>query len=299
MFLAVAESGSTAAAARALNLSQPSVSVALKELEETLGQKLFQRLSAKGMAPTAFGLRKLGQARQIAARLASFQQGEAADEDSSGSVAFGYFSTLGPQYVPAVLRLMAKRHPRVEVSLQEADLAELNKLTESGRVELALSYAVEAPPRAAIEVIGELTPYALLPADHPLAREEAISVAALAQQKFILIDLPLSRDFLLSVFRAEGVEPQVAYRTTSLDMAFGMVANGLGVSVLVTRQAGGLAYDGRNVVRRKLQDTRIRQKLIIQRPDWAVPTTPVLALSRCIREIAQSGDGASTTGIDG
>ncbi|MCB5944392.1 LysR family transcriptional regulator [Acidocella sp. KAb 2-4] len=299
MFLAVAEYGSTAAAARALNLSQPSVSVALKELEGSFGQKLFQRLSAKGMAPTVFGLRKLDQARQIAARLASFQQGETTDEDPSGSVAFGYFSTLGPQYVPAALRLMAKRHPRIEVSLQEADLAELNKLTESGRVELALSYAVEAPPRAALDVIGELTPYALLPTDHPLAREEAISVAALAQQKFVLIDLPLSRDFLLSVFRAEGVEPQVAYRTTSLEMAFGMVANGLGVSVLVTRQAGGLAYDGRGVVRRKLQDTRIRQRLILQRPAWAVPTMPVLALARCIKEIAQSGGEVSITSIDG
>lgn len=288
MFLAVAESGSTAAAARTLNLSQPSVSVALKELEQTLGQKLFQRFAAKGMAPTAFGLRKLGQARQIATRLASFQQGDVADEEPSGSVAFGYFSTLGPQYVPAVLRLMATRYPHVDVSLQEADLAELNRLTESGRVELALSYAVTPFPHAAVEVIGELTPYALLPADHPLAREEEVSIAALTEQKFVLIDLPLSRDFLLSVFRAEGAEPKVAYKTTSLDMAFGMVANGLGVSVLVTRQAGGLAYDGRSVVRRRLKDTKIRQNLILQQPDWAVPTASVRALSRCIKEIVQA-----------
>jgi len=52
VFLAVAEAGSTAAAARALHLSQPSVSVAVKELEDILGRALFQRMMAKGLVPS-------------------------------------------------------------------------------------------------------------------------------------------------------------------------------------------------------------------------------------------------------
>ncbi|MDD2703843.1 MAG: LysR substrate-binding domain-containing protein [Acidocella sp.] len=286
VFLAVAEAGSTAAAARALHLSQPSVSVAVKELEDILGRALFQRMAAKGLVPTEFGLRKLAQARQVAAQLAVFQLPEGADAaELAGNVAFGYFTTLGPQYVPAILRLMALRYPRVTVSLVEADLAELNRLLEAGRIELALSYDVEIAPRLVTETVAELTPYALLPEGHPLALAAAVPVSALAAEPFILIDLPLSREFLLSVFRAEGVEARIAYRTASLEMALGMVANGLGVSVLVTRQEGGLAYDGRQVARRPLLGSKVRQGVIMVRPDWAVPTPPAQALAACIREV--------------
>ena len=57
--IAVAETGSTAAAARLVNVSQPSVSLAVARLEETLGQPLFRRAAGQGMTPTAFGRRSM------------------------------------------------------------------------------------------------------------------------------------------------------------------------------------------------------------------------------------------------
>ena len=237
-FLAVAEHGSTAAAARRLHISQPAVSVAVKELEVLLGQRLFQRLPAKGLAPTPFGLSKLPQARALAAGIAAFAEADSASGELAGHVSFGYFTTLGPQYVPGVLRRMAHRFPRITVTPVEADLDELDSLLQSGRIEVALSYDVRAGAHTDIEQIAVLPPHALLPARHPLAKKAAVTPAELAGEPFILVDLPSSRDFLLSVFRTVGIEPKIAYRTRSLEMVFGMVANGLGVSVLVTKPVG-------------------------------------------------------------
>lgn len=282
-YLAVAEAGSTAGAARLLNLSQPSVSVAIKELEVGLGQPLFQRQPAKGLVLTPFGQRKLPEARGLAAGLAAFEKAPLPGTEPAGHVAFGYFTTLGPQYVPGILQRMARDYPKVTVQPVEADLNEMNNLIEAGRIELALSYDVEMGPRIATETVAQLRPYALLPARHPLARRVSVTPMALAQEPFILVDLPLSRDFLLSVFRAEGIEPKIAHRTRALEMVLGLVANGLGVSVLVTRPASNLAYDGKKVVRRPIAGSRVRQRVILAWPDWSPPTRPAAALASCIR----------------
>jgi len=133
---------------------------------------------------------------------------------------------------------MAHRFPRITVTPVEADLDELDSLLQSGRIEVALSYDVRAGAHTDIEQIAVLPPHALLPARHPLAKKAAVTPAELAGEPFILVDLPSSRDFLLSVFRTVGIEPKIAYRTRSLEMVFGMVANGLGVSVLVTKPVG-------------------------------------------------------------
>jgi DNA-binding transcriptional LysR family regulator len=285
----VAEAGSTAGAARALNLSQPSVSVAIKELEEILGQALFQRQPARGLTLTPFGQRKLPEARGLAAGLAAFETAPSGAEPA-GHVAFGYFTTLGPQYVPGILKRMARDFPKVSVQPIEADLNEMNQHLAAGRIELALSYDVEMGSRIVAETVAELTPYALVPAGHPLARKKSVTVAALAAQPFILVDLPLSRDFLLSVFRAEGVEPRIAHRTRSLEMVLGLVANGHGISVLVTRPASTLAYDGKKIARLPIAPTRVRQRVILARPEAAPLTAPAQALARCIRaELAAKG----------
>jgi len=179
---------------------------------------------------------------------------------------------------------MAERHPCIDISLVEADLDEMQRLLDSGRIELGLSYDVGLGARLEVERVAELAPYALLPARHPLARKADITVAELSAEAVVLVDLPSSRDFLLSVFHGEGVEPRIGYRVRSLEMVIGLVANGLGVSVLVTRPAGDRAYDGRRVVQRELSHTRIRQGVVLARSERVQPTVPALALAACIRE---------------
>jgi DNA-binding transcriptional LysR family regulator len=291
-FLAVAQAGSTAGAARQLNVSQPSVSVSIKELEMILGRPLFERLPARGLVPTSFGQRKIPEARALGAALAAFEQSGGGEEEPAGQVAFGYFSTLGPQYVPGILARMTRRYPKISVQPVEADLGELGRLLNAGRVELALSYDVEIGPGIAVERIAELDPYALLPVGHRLTRRRAVTPRELAGDPLVLVDLPLSGEFLLSVFRAEGIEPRIAHRTHSLEMVVGLVANGLGVAVLVTKRAGDRAYDGKRIVRRPFARSNVRQGVVLARPEWSPLTPPGLALAGCIREMLAEGRGS-------
>jgi DNA-binding transcriptional LysR family regulator len=228
-------------------------------------------------------LEKLPQARMLAAGFAAFGEKGSSGDEPAGHVAFGYFTTLGPQYVPGILRRMAQRYPRVSVTPVEADLPELDSLLESGRIEIALSYDVRTGAQKRVERVGELAAHAIVPARHALARKKSVTAAELAAEPFILVDLPSSRDFLLSVFRVEGIEPVIAYRTRSLEMVYGMVANQLGVSVLVTHPAGDRAYDGKRVVRARLSGAGLRQGLILAWPEWSTPTGPAQALAECTR----------------
>ena len=283
-FLAVAEHGTVSAAAQHLHISQPAVSVSIKQLEDRLGRPLFTRRRSHGLSLTPFGLAKLPQARALAAGLAAFSIVDGDHAAPAGHVAFGYFTTLGPQYVPAILSRMARQYPHIDVTPVEADLQEMQSLLDAGRIEVGLSYDVGLGARLRVDTVAELAPYALLPLRHALASNASVSIRDLAREPVILVDLPSSRDFLLSVFHSEGIEPRIGYRVRSLEMVTGLVANGLGVSVLVTRPAADRAYDGQRVARRPLLRTPIRQRVVIVHAQRTALTAPALALAACIRE---------------
>lgn len=292
-FLAVAEHGSTALAAHNLHVSQPAISISIRELEQLIGRQLFVRRPPHGLSLTLFGTAKLQQARLLAAKLSVFASVDSESDSRVGHVAFGYFTTLGPQHIPGILRRMLRRYPGIQVTPIEADLDELHNLLRSGRVELGLSYDLDPSAQLAVERVASMTPYALVPPRHALARQREVTVVDLAKEPLILIDLPSSRDFLLSVFRSENVEPRIGYRVRSIEMVVGMVANDLGVSVLVTKPASVHAYDGRRIVRRPLAHTRIQQNIVLSYAKRSALTFPARALAECIREQFGLADNGS------
>ena len=82
----------------------------------------------------------------------------------------------------------------------------------------------------------------------------------------ILIGLPHSRDYFLSLFRAAGVTPRIAHESPSMEMVRTLVANGLGVSLLTTRPARDTGYDGKRIACRALQGTLQPQSVVLAYP---------------------------------
>ncbi len=282
-FVATAEHGSALRAAEAVHVSQPSISTAIRDLEEALGQPLFHRRYAKGMSLTPYGRRKLIEARQLIAEAQAFEAGGADDASPTGTVAFGYFTSLGPSHVPALLRLLGQELPNLNVDLSECDLEEINERLRDGRMEVALSYDVGLTSPVTKEVLAEFAPYAVLAEDHPLARHETVSLHDLAKERFILVDLPVSREFLLAPFWQNGLEPEIVHEVGSVEMVRGMVANGLGVSLLTTRPTHNVAYDGRTLACRPIREMVAPQKLIAAYPSAHPPTRAVAAFLDCLR----------------
>ncbi|WP_458735403.1 LysR family transcriptional regulator [Zobellella taiwanensis] len=283
VFVAVAESGGTAAAARQLHLSQPSVSLIVRNLEAELGAELFIRNPPRGLAITPFGRGKLEEARTLLSRAEMFAEPQDAGNQIRGQITLGYFSSLGPPYIPGLLRHIRETLPSVEVQLREGDLGSVSRMLDTGQVELALTYDLGMTERPRVYLLKECQFYAALSPDHPLAQLEAIPLEALAAEPLIQFDLPHSREFLMSPFWQYQLEPHIAYRTTSLEMVRGMVAQGLGVALLITQSHADRTHDGSRFVCRPIANPLPSQRLVLAHSHHFSPTPVADAVTEKIK----------------
>lgn len=286
-FVATAQTGSATRAASVLNVSQPSVSAAIRELEQTLGQPLFLRRHTHGLELTGFGADRLARARAVLDAATDF----AAGDEAPARLTLGYFATLGPLWIPRAVAALRQDLPGVSLGLMEGDLEQIARALERGGVDLALTYDIGLPAQIARDTLAEMAPYAVMAADHPLAGRGQVTLEALAEYPFILVDLPLSRDFLLVPFWQQGLAPQVMLRTRSVDMVRAMVASSDAVSLLFTppRQGAG----GDTVVSLPIRQISARQRLVVARgPGAGVARFGARALNAIRRSFA-AGPGAA------
>jgi len=277
-FVATAEAGSVAAAAARLNVAQPSVSSAIAKLEQQLSLQLFLRQHARGMRPTPAGRRILADARNLLRQARDLQQQALAlgapgtEQAIAGSLEVGCFVTLAPAYMPGLLSALAAAHPGIAVRLSEGIQHELVEGLRAGRFELAFLYLLDLPDDIEAELLATFRPYALLPAAHPLARRRRVSLAQLAHEPLILLDVPPSSGYFTGLFRARGLEPNVAFRSPSLEMVRGLVGRGRGYSILVTRPDGDRSYDGQALAVRPIAEDCHPGEICLARLAQAQPT---------------------------
>ena len=285
--IAVADLGSTAAAARLLNVSQPSVSVAVAQVEAFFGLPLFLRLPGQGMRLTPFGREQVARMRAVAREASSvFGQLRTPAHD----LRLGVYSTLGPLYAPRLVRRFMDDHPGGKVTLVEDDIAGILRSIELGRLDQALLYDVGLPEGLHLTALADVPPHALLPVGHRLASAGPVDLLALSEDPVILIDLPHSRGYFLSLFHSAGARPRIAAETRSIEMLRGMVANGLGVGLLATVLPYDQTYDGRRVLRPTLRGAMPPSRIVLARSAAAHPTQAMTAMTT----IAQQLIGGST-----
>lgn len=189
--VAVARHGSITAAAKALHVSQPSISVAVDQVEKGYGQKLFVRQRGSGIALTSFGHTAVAMARQV---LAEADELAALGNGSSigGELVLGCFEDLAPHFAPALIRSFAQRHPAIEVTVREETFETLGRRLSESAIDLALTYDLALPMNITRVPLHELHPHALLPAAHALADQTTVSLADLAVYPLIASDQPYS-----------------------------------------------------------------------------------------------------------
>lgn len=248
-FVAAAETGSVTGGAHQVRVSQPSISAAIARLEADLKVQLFVRHHAKGLSLTLSGDRLLVQARSLLAHAREVEQfADTMGDAQRGEVNAGCFITLAPFLLPGLLSDFAERYPEISVNVDEGNQAEVLEQLRSGRCEMALTYAYGLSDEFEAEVLAELPPRIILAQDHPLARRRQISLKELAGAPMILLDLPHTRDYFLSLFRSVKIEPRVTHRTRSYEMVRGLAARGLGFGILNAIPRLPWTYDGRKIV---------------------------------------------------
>lgn len=261
--VAVADSGSIAAACRACRISQSSVLAAMAQAELEMGARLFDKRAARGVNPTPAGDRFIASARRFLSAESDFSRTIQGLANGMPSVLrIGCFEPFGALFMPDLLRRFTSGSD-TEVQLMEGEQPQLLAWLDSGVVDAIVTYDVGAALPAGWVELAQVPPHALLSVDDPLAAEPAVSLKALAARPLVLLDLPQTSSYLTSLFEAAGVRPRVAFRTRSYDTVRAAVASGFGMSILNMRPFGRGSLDSPALIRRPLSDRVGALKLVI------------------------------------
>lgn len=289
-FVAAADAGSVTDAAQNIPVAQSSVSSAIAQLEAALGVQLLIRHHAQGISPTPEGRQFLARARALlrdADELERFASELTAE--LSGTLHLGCLVTLAPLVTPRLGQGFRNRHPAVSLDMVEAGQGELVAGLRSGRLSVALTYDLDLSAGLAFAPLASLPPYAVFAADHPLAAQASVTMAELAQQPLVLLDLPHSRDYFRALFAAAGVEPAIAHRSVHPEVIRTMVANDFGYTIINARPHVDVALDGRPLVTRPIDGAPRPMILGLARLESLRPTRLVEAFEQHCRAAIAAG----------
>lgn len=232
-FVVTAEVLSFTAASKVLHISQPSISTSLAELESSFGVQLFVRHHATGLSLTQAGRDLLGIARNLLKNAEELHTtAREINSGASGTIALGCMVSLAPAMLPRVIAQFVSEQPNIAFDTHEVGQVELLRGLRDGSLDLALTYNLALVDDIEFTPLCELHPYAILPKLHKLSRQPSVSLASLLDEPYVLLDLPHSGEYFGSLFDSLGRRPVPAFHSSQPEVVRGMVANGLGYSIL-------------------------------------------------------------------
>lgn len=244
-FVAVGRAGSLSAAARQVNVSAPSLSTAIAQLEAEFGLPLFTRQHAQGLALTDAGQRLMERAAALLEEAGALGD-LAADiaQTVGGPISIGCLVTFAPLLMGPLRRSFADACPEARISMQAAHQAALMHYLDRGEIDVALTYDLDLPKTTLFEPLLDLPLHAVLPEGHPLATGDAVSLEQLAREPLVLLDLPHSRDYFMALFQTAGLRPHITERCDNMGVMQSLVGNGFGYGLINLRPGVALSPDG-------------------------------------------------------
>lgn len=234
-FVTVADELHFGRAARRLAMSQPPLSLAVRQLEEELGVKLLER-NSKRVALTPAGRVFNAEARHVLEQ--AEQAGQLARKIAGGrlgSLRVGFSGSMLYRGLPAILAAFQAGHPGVEVVLKEMNSAEQVDALQHGRLDAGFIHGVRsAEGLDGFEFVAE--PFVCcLPARHALARLPRLALARLAAEPFVLFSRDVSPryyDLVVTVCEQAGFTPSVRHEVRHWLTVVALVAQRMGVALV-------------------------------------------------------------------
>ena len=237
--VAVAREKHFGRAAEACFVSQPTLSVAIKKLEEELEVKLFER-SANEVAVTPLGEEIVRQAQSVLEQAAGIKEIAKRGKDPlAGPLKLGVIYTIGPYLLPSLVRQAIQRTPQMPLMLQENFTVRLLEMLRTGEIDCAIMAEPFPDTGLAVAPLYDEPFYAAVPTSHALAQQESISSEELKSETMLLLGTGhCFRDQVLEVcpelarFSSSSEGIQRTFEGSSLETIRHMVASGIGVTVL-------------------------------------------------------------------
>jgi LysR family hydrogen peroxide-inducible transcriptional activator len=226
-------------AAEACFVAQPTLSVAIKKLEDELGVTLFERGGAE-ISVTPLGAQIVAQAERVLEQTAAIKEIAKQNKDPlSGALRLGVIYTAGPYLLPPLVKRIIEDVPQMPLILQENFTVRLVELLRQGELDCAIM-ALPLPDQGlAVEPLYDEPFVVAMPRNHPWASRKAISAQDLkSETMFLLGNGHCFRDQVLEVcpemarFSSGGDGIQRTFEGSSLETIRHMVASGIGLTVL-------------------------------------------------------------------
>lgn len=235
-------------AAEACHVSQPTLSIQIKKLEEALGITLIER-SGRVVELTTQGREVVNRARLILDEAQAIREiAKRTSDPLAGPLRLGVIPTLGPYMLPWLIPAVRQRFPKLWLIPHEDLTAPLLEDLKTRRIEAALlSLPLGEEGFAEAPLFDE--PFrAVCPADHPLAAQESIASQDLAGERLLLLtEGHCLREQTLALCgggQGLGFVTETGFRAASIETIRHYVALGMGVTILPVLAAEGGAPEG-------------------------------------------------------
>ncbi|WP_134682672.1 LysR family transcriptional regulator [Brevibacillus migulae] len=221
-------------AAEFLSISQPALSRSIARLEEELGVPLFHR-QGRTIILNRYGQLFLQRVERI---LSEFHNGTQELHDlvhpEHGEVALGFLHTLGTSIIPDLIGTFRAISPNIRFQLSQNHSYSLLEHLHAGELDLCL---IAEPTETKMQIqwlpLWSEEIFAVLPPWHPLAGSESIMLEHIADESFICLKKGYAlRETTDRAFRQLGITPKITFEGEEVATAAGLVAAGLGVSLL-------------------------------------------------------------------
>jgi len=237
--VAVARERHFGKAADACFVSQPTLSVAVKKLEEELDVKLFER-SANEVTVTPLGEEIVRQAQSVLEQAANIKDIAKRGKDPlAGALKLGVIYTIAPYLLPDLVRQVITRTPQMPLMLQENFTVKLLEMLRTGEIDCAILAEPFPDAGLAIAPLYDEPFFAAVPRDHPLAQHSSVSADALKNETMLLLGnghcfrdhvLEVCPEFARFSSNAEGIRK--SFEGSSLETIKHMVAAGMGITLV-------------------------------------------------------------------
>lgn len=239
-FLAAAATGQFSTAAARVNVTQTAITSAIRELEEALGVTLFERHHAAGVSLTTEGQRFHLHAQDIMTAVnAAISSPILANRETRGRLRVGATHLmLGHYIVPAMVRF-SRAYPYIEVDLVEMTRPHAEQALVDGEIDAAVLWLSNVENTHDLEsvVVAHSRRQLWTGVDHPLLKSRSVSLMDIRDEPYALLDLDEVPKNTMAFWALQGLEPNVRFRSSSLEAIRSMVAFNRCITIL-----GDVAY---------------------------------------------------------
>ena len=231
IFVSVYEHNSITKAADVLHLAQPSVSLAIKEMEEYYGTRFFERIG-RHISPTGAGNELYRYALHIIELFDEMEQ-KIKDWDHCGTLRIGASITIGTHILPLMLKQYQEIYPMLKITVIIKQSAAIEQLVLENKIDIAL--IENQPEYADIMAIPFMTDHlcAIVPVTHPLADKKWVTLEEVSAYPFLMREKgSAGREILDAGFELKNITVHPVWESTSTQAIVKAVSVGLGVAVL-------------------------------------------------------------------